>query len=115
MVLILGCIALMIGCGVGALATAQIIYPMFLALPQLYRWKRAGRVDKIPWVVTLASPLVWLAISAAVYAGLRAWFPAYLIAFMVGYGFSGLMILGQLNNPRNREDLMDTYGRYLKN
>lgn len=104
---------LFLGFGFGAFAAAQIIYPIFHSLPILWRWKKEHRIVKVPYYFTLTTPVIWIGAMVAV-AWLVSSLTQQLMAFLIGFAISTFMIIGQIHNPNNTKDMMETYSRYLK-
>lgn len=98
-----------VGLFFGLFAWAQIIYPIFLALPWLIRMKRKGRIKQIPLSKVIFPPVIWIVLSGIIAAFISSSLPASYMGFLLGFWASFVLILTQIRNPDNKKDFESTY------
>lgn len=99
---------------IGTFASAQILYPIFFALPRLIKLKRENKVYRIPVAPIVVPPLLWLFFTFLAYLLVNAWFPKMVLLFWIIYGVFSLIVLSRINDPKNLEDFNDTYETVMK-
>lgn len=101
---------------IGIFGFAQVVYPLFFALPLAHRLKRGGLLRQpIPKFTIFSPPVVWCVLLGITAALVHWFFEDYLTVYAIGLGAGLLMIVFKMPSQKQSliEDFMDTWGQYV--
>jgi len=100
----------------GAFGFAAIIYLLVITRHFFVEAKRNGLVDRIPLAPILAPAAIWLVILSGVSGAILfvGFLHGLLAGYVLGMVWSLIQVLGKLNSPVNRQEVMENNQHYLK-
>jgi hypothetical protein len=114
MELILLFVGFFIGLAVASFATANMVYPILVALPILASWKRERLIFRIPYARVLATPVIWIVLSLGILALMSAAPASLQTGSFIGSVFALIGVLSKTRSQANRADTTEAYGYLIE-
>lgn len=109
----LACVLFAVGAIIGSFGGAAIVYPPIVTLRVFKRAKKQGLIDRIPLSPIIVSPLLWILIITVVTLLLLRFTTNTVAAYFVGFLITFVMVLGNINNPVNEQEIIETNNKYF--